>query len=400
MKILQVNSSDTGGGAERVAYQMHTQFNLLENVSSHLLVRNKKRDDINIIELKRSFIDKLITRVINNFFSLQGKMALASLRFNKVIFNEKYDIVHYHNIHGNYYNFRNIEKISSRIPIVWTLHDMWAFTGRCAYSFDCTEWMKACGRCDDKLNSFPAMRKDNSLKVLNEKKKAFVRDNIYIVTPSKWLEGLVRQSFMKDMNIVTIYNGVDTKLYKYNDKYNMRKKYKLDQYKKYILLISADINDSRKGFKDIVVTLNKVENKESYEILIVGKELQDNIFDSRFSLRQFGYISDEKQLNEIYSLADVFIMPTLADNFPCTILESMASGTAVISYPIGGIPEQIDNEVGWLVDRNSNELLNIINNIDKEVCIEKGIRAREKVERYFTLEQCINNYLNLYKRII
>ena len=400
MKILQVNSSDSGGGAERVAYQIHNNLNLIEGMKSKLLVRNKIRDDQDIIELKRAFFDKIITRIINNELSLQGRLAYSSKKYNDIIFNENYDIVHYHNIHSNYYNFTNIKKIANKIPVVWTLHDMWAFTGRCAYSYDCMEWIKECGKCGEKINSFPAMKRDNSSRVLKDKRNAFVNENIHIVTPSKWLEGLVRKSFMKDMNIVTIYNGVDTKLYRYNDKYNIRKKYKLDQHKKYILLISADINDPRKGFKDIVDTLNKVENKESYEILIVGKELQNNVFDSKFSLRQFGYISDEEQLNQIYSLADVFIMPTLADNFPCTILESMASGTAVISYPIGGIPEQIDNEVGWLVDRNSNELLDIINNIDKEVCIEKGIKARKKVEKYFTLEQCINNYLDLYKRII
>lgn len=182
---------------------------------------------------------------------------------------------------------------------------------------------------------------------------------------------------------------------------NMRKKYKLDQYKKYILLISADTNDPRKGFKDIVDTLNKVENKESYEILIVGKELQDNIFDSKFSLRQFGYISNEKQLNEIYSLADVFIMPILADNFPCTILELMSSGTPVISYPIGGIPEQIDMNVGWLIDRKDREkLLSVINNIDKSECLKKGLMARNKVEEYFSLEKCIEKYIDLYENII
>lgn len=401
MKILQINSSDTGGGAERVACQIHCNLNSQKGIESKLLVRNKIRDDDSIIELSRGFIDKAVTRLVNNKLSLQGKVAIGSLRYNKNIFRDNYDIIHYHNIHSNYYNINNIKIISNKIPVVWTLHDMWAFTGRCAYSYDCMEWIKECGKCGEKINSFPAMKRDNSSRVLKDKRNAFVNENIHIVTPSKWLEDLVRKSFMKDMNIVTIYNGVDTKLYRYNDKYNIRKKYKLDQHKKYILLISADINDPRKGFKEIVDTLNKVENKESYEILIVGKELQNNVFDSKFSLRQFGYISDEKQLNEIYSLADVFIMPTLADNFPCTILESMSSGTPVISYPIGGIPEQIDMNVGWLIDREDREkLLSVINNLDKGECLKKGLMARNKVEEYFSLDKCIEKYIDLYENII
>ena len=401
MKILQVNSSDTGGGAERVAYQIHSKLNSLEDIESKLLVRNKVKDDETIIELSRGFFDKIITRLINNELSLQGKVSLGSINFNKTIVKDNYNIVHYHNIHSNYYNFKNMKKISDKVSIVWTLHDMWAFTGRCAYSYDCMEWTKECGKCGDKIDTFPKMKKDNSKKVLRYKKESFVNDNMYIVTPSKWLESLVRKSFMKDMNITTIYNGVDIQLYKYNDKYEMRKKYGLDQNKKYILLISANINDPRKGFRTIINTLNNVENKESYEILIVGKKLENDILDSRFSLRQFGYISDEKKLNEIYSLADVFIMPTLADNFPCTILESMASGTAVISFNIGGIPEQINKEVGWLLEPNDNDsLLNIINNLSKEECELKGTLSRLRVEENFSLEKGVENYISLYKKIL
>lgn len=401
MKILQINSSDTGGGAERVAYQINCKLNEQYKINSKLLVRNKERNDETIIQLPRSFSDKVITRIVNNYMSFQGKVALGSIKYNKTIFKEGYDIVHYHNIHSNYYNFNNIKKIASKIPVVWTLHDMWAFTGRCTYSYDCIHWMYNCGKCEDKINTFPAMKIDNSSKVLDYKKRAFMSNNIQIITPSKWLENLARKSFMKNMNIKTIYNGVDIDLYKYNEKDNMREIYNLNKDKIYILLISANINDPRKGFKNIIEVLNKVENKDRYGILLVGKELDNNVIDNSFELIQFGYIKDENKLNQVYSLADIFIMPTLADNFPCTILESMSSGTPVMSFNIGGIPEQITDKTGWLLEPLDNEgILNIINNLQKDECQEKGKLARLRVEKYFSLEKCINEYIKLYNSIV
>ena len=401
MKILQINSSDTGGGAERVAYQIYRELKSIEGIESKFLVRKKFKNDKDIIELKRSVVDRTVTKLINDNLSLQGKVAIGSCKFNKVIFDNKFDIVHYHNIHGNYYNINNIKKISKNIPVVWTLHDMWSFTGRCAYSYDCIEWMNECGNCGTELNSFPMMKKDNSSRVLYEKRNAFLDENIYIVTPSKWLEGLVRKSFMKNMKITTIYNGVDMQVYKYNDKQKMRKKFQLNEEKIYLLLMSADINDERKGFKEIIEKINKIQDKDKFCILTVGRKLQDGIIDSKYDVKQFGYIKDEIYLNEIYSLADIFIMPTRADNFPCTILEAMSSGTPVLTYPVGGIVEQVDEEVGWLIDRNNDELFfNIIKNINKDECMKKGIKARKKIEEHFSIEKCIKNYLELYNSII
>lgn len=401
MKILQINTSDIGGGAEKVAFQINNGLNK-KKIHSDLLVGRKLSDYKNVYSLNLGFWGRKYSRILREVLSLQGYFSYnTSKKVIKMVKN--YDVIHYHNLHGNYFNIKDVKKISKIKPAVWTLHDMWAFTGRCAYAYDCIGWFNCCGKCKDKLRNYPKMNFDNSKYVFNMKKRNFVNDNLHIVTPSKWLENLVRKSFLKDLDIRTIYNGVDIDIFKYNDKNDIRKKYNLNQNKKYLLFISADINDPRKGFKYLVDALNKLENKSDIVLLTAGKEININYLDNDFEIKQFGYINDERTLNEIYSLADVFVVPTLSDNFPCTIIECMASGTPVISFNVGGINEQICDDTGWLVEKeNQKELYNTIRVAFKDINKLKlfSVNSRNKVVKRFSSEKCINKYINLYKELI
>lgn len=401
MKVIQINTTDIGGGAEKVAYQINSGLNK-KGIHSDLLVGKKISSNDNIYGLNLSFLERANSKVIRELFSLQGFFSYSTSK--RVIDKIKdYDIVHYHNLHGNYFNIKNVKKISKIKPAVWTLHDMWSFTGRCAYAYDCDGWLHNCGICKDKLSNYPKMNFDNSRHVFEVKRGNFQNQNIYIVTPSKWLENLVRKSFLKELNIRTIYNGVDMDIFKHNDKYQLREKYNLNPNKKYILFISADSNDPRKGFKYLLNALRKLKDKKDVVLLVVGKEFNESKLSEEFEIHEFGYIIDEKKLNEVYSLADVFVMPTLSDNFPCTIIECMASGTPVISFDVGGINEQITKDTGWLVEKeNELELRNVIEesimNISKLREFSKN--ASNRVQRKFSLESCIQNYISVYDELI
>lgn len=402
MKILQINTSDTGGGAEKVAWQIHNGLNKKDIISDFLVGRKKKTEN-NILQAKRNIVDKVISKVINQGFNLQGIGYFGSLETKNLIESNKYDLVHYHNIHGEYYNIFNVERNSKLVPAVWTLHDMWSFTGRCAYAFDCSAWQKNCGECGENLSTYPKMYLDNSAYMYRLKKKLFTQSNIRIVTPSKWLEDLVRESFMKNMDIRTIYNGVDTEVFSLIDKKEIRNKYNLEVDRNYILFLSADINTPRKGFKYLVEALNKIDNKKKYTLLIVGKNIEENYFDKNFEIHQYGYITDERKLNELYAIADIFMMPTLADNFPCTVIEAMASGTPVISFDIGGIKEQISQNTGWLVPpKDTDQLARSIERAfsNKSQLSEYGINARKRILDEFSLEKSINEYIALYREIL
>lgn len=401
MKILQVNTSDLGGGAEKVAYQLYSGIKDHDH-DSNMLVGIKCREDNDIIGINKKFYDKALSKIINTAFSTQGALNFASTKYSKEIVKKHYDIINYHNIHGNYFNISNIDRLSRIIPAVWTLHDMWPLTGRCAYPYNCTEWMKSCGNCGEYLTNYPKMIWDNSTMVLKKKKKYFNNKNISLITPSKWMENMVKKSILKELDIVTIHNGVDLKIYKKHNKIELRRKYGLDPNKKYLIFISVNVDDERKGFKYVKEALNSLDNKEEYTLLIVGNKFDESVLDRKFKIEQFGYISDESKINEIFALADVFLMPTLADNFPCTIIEAMASGTSVISFDIGGIPEQIDERTGFVLPFGDIKGIkdSIISLNNKLFIKEKCEESRIKVEKMFSLDKCINSYLKVYENII
>lgn len=403
MKVLEINTSDRGGGAEKVGYQITKALNN-RDIQADLMVGWKHTDDNNTFEIKKTFSDKIISKVMTNILGLQGIGYFQSKKCCKFIKEKNYNIVHYHNIHGEYFSISNIPKISKLVPSVWTLHDMWSFTGRCAYSFDCDAWLSECGQCGINVNkTYPEMPFDNSMLVLKNKKKAFLGNKINFVAPSKWLENLIRKSFLKDENIMTIYNGVDLDAFKFHDKNELRSKYGLKSDKKYILFAAANMNDNRKGFKYLINALNNLPDKKNIVLITVGSVINKNLVSKEFEIKEYGYISEEKKMNEIYALADIFVMPSLMDNFPCTILESMSSGTPVIAFNVGGISEQIGEDSGWLVPAKddlqlSKELQHILKN--SGLLKAYSHNSRKRVKEKFTLDICVNSYISLYNHIL
>lgn len=402
MKVLQINIADRGGGAEKVGYQITKELNN-RNVDTDLMVGWKYSKDKNTFEIKKTITDKIVSKALTRILALQGAGYFQSKKCLGFIREKNYDIVHYHNIHGEYFSISNVPKISRLIPSVWTLHDMWSFTGRCAYSFDCEGWLSECGRCGENTNkTYPEMPFDNSRLVMRNKKKAFLGNKINFVTPSKWLEKLVRNSFLKDENITTIYNGVDLEVFKFQNKDRLRHEYGLQCDKKYILFAAANVNEKRKGFRYLINALNNLPDKKDIVLITVGSVINRDLISKEFQIKEYGYISEEKKMNEIYALADIFVMPSLMDNFPCTILESMSSGTPVIAFDVGGISEQI-GDCGWLVKAKDHislgkDLYEIVNN--SGLLKEYSFNSRKRVEKNFSLDMCINSYISLYNSIL
>lgn len=403
MRILTINQADTGGGAEKVAFQIVDGINKL-GYRNDFLVDIKKKNENFIYTFKRNKIKRLLTKFINKFFAQQGICTFSKKVFKNKIKEENYDIIHIHNLHGDYFELKNLKKIPKNIPVVITLHDIWCFTGRCAIEYECVHWKDNCGMCKGKeYNTYPRMLFDNSKNVINKKKEILGSiENLVLVSPSDWMLNNSKESFLRDKKFFLINNGVDVNIYKFNDKNKVRKKYGFPNDKKYILFISAKLDDIHKGVEYLYSALRKLNDKEKYFLITVGNKKNIINIDGIESFN-FGYISNEKKLNEIYSLADIFINPTLADNFPSTILESMASGTPVLATNIGGISEQIDEECGWLVEKENLTYLNLlIEKIlsDDEDLKNKSIAARNKILRKFSLDKTINEYKKLFETLI
>ena len=322
----------------------------------------------------------------------------STLKLLKKLDKFKPDIIHLHNLHNCYINlsllFKYIKK--HNIKTVWTLHDCWAFTGHCPY-FDiaeCAKWKTGCYSCPQ-YKDYPKSLFDNSKIMYRLKRKWFTGvKNMTIVTPSEWLAGLVKESYLKDYPVKVINNGIDLNVFKPTES-DFRKKYALEN--KYIVLGVAFGWGKRKGL-DVFIELEKRFDKEKYKIVLVGtddnvdKLLPENIISIHRTQNQ-------TELAKIYSAADVFANPTREENYPTVNMEALACGTPVVTFNTGGSPEMLDETCGAAVAKDDNDAMynEIIRICEKkpyslEACIKKakGFDKNEKFGEYIRLYEVLN----------
>lgn len=269
------------------------------------------------------------------------------------------DVIHLHNLHGYYINaeilFQYLKECGKKI--IWTLHDCWAFTGHCTY-FDyigCDKWKKSCARCPQKKEYPTSCLKDNSYYNFRRKKDVFQNiPNMTLITPSNWLKTLISQSFLRKYPVNVIHNGIDTSVFKpvdYSIQERLRQEFGI--LNKTIILGVASVWNRRKGL-DAFVALSKLL-PENYQIVLIGvdkkqaKKLPDNII-------TIARTNNTEELAAWYSTADIFVNPTLEDNYPTVNLEAIACGTPVITFDTGGSPESAVL-YGKIVERGNIRML-------------------------------------------
>ena len=309
----------------------------------------------------------------------------------KRIKQENPDIIHLHNIHGYYINYKvlfDYLKNEYQGKIFWTLHDCLPLTGHCAYftSVNCDRWKTECHDCPKKKSYPTSLFKDRSYKNYIEKKELFTGlKNLTIITPSDWLNKLVKKSFLKDYEVITINNGIDLNIFKKNKDIEVLKKYIIPNRK--IILGVASIWEKRKGLDDII-GLSKELNNE-YIIVLVGlSKPQISKIKKYKNIIGIERTDNQQELVKLYSYAYAFINPTYEDNYPTVNLEAIACGTPVITYDTGGCIEQVTKETGII--SNKNNLLNDIDKIkdlefnNKELLnkMDKEIKNKEIIELY------------------
>lgn len=279
---------------------------------------------------------------------------LVTLRLISKIKREKCDLIHLHNIHGNYINYPVFFSFIKRkkIPIVWTLHDCWSFTGRCPY-FDmvnCNKWEFGCSKCPYPKNSYPSTRIDCTSVMWRKKKKWFNGiGRCVLVTPSLWLAEKVQKSYLKEYPVRVVNNGIDLDVFKPIES-DFRKRYNLEN-KKIVLGVAFEWTE-RKGL-DVFIELSK-KLPSDYQIVLVGtndvvdKEIPSNIISIHRTQNQ-------QELAQIYTAANVFVNPTREEVLGLVNIESLACGTPVVTFKSGGSPECVDETCGSVVDCNDVE---------------------------------------------
>ncbi|MEG1692348.1 MAG: glycosyltransferase [Bacteroidales bacterium] len=401
--LLQINSVINSGSTGRIAEEIGN-IAMDNNWESYIAYGRNERESESIRIKIGSKFDILYHVLITRIFDRHG---LASKRATRKLLKEigdiKPDIIHLHNIHGYYLNYKLLFEYLARknIPTIWTLHDCWSFTGHCAY-FDyvkCKKWETVCSRCPQKKSYPKNILFTRSKKNFYDKKDAFNHiDNLTIVPVSSWLENLSKRSFLRKYPILKIHNGINTDTFKYDCKSNaFVEKYNLIRFKKIVLGV-ASIWDQRKGFQDFIQLRNFLSDE--YGIILVGltdkqiKEIPD---------RFVGIARTESvdELAQLYSLADVFVNPTWEDNFPTTNLEAMACGTPVVTYRTGGSIEAISEATGLIVEQGDHRgLANAVETICNKGRDYYSDNCRQRVLDKFKKEDRYQDYINLYENIL
>lgn len=376
MKITIISTFDTFGGASISGLRLHQAF-LKNGVESSMLVQEKKRDlttietvSNNWFRAKMSFLRFALDRLQFWFYEKSKEVrfvfstALIGIDISEHKVIKEAEILHLFWINFGFLSLDSIKKLGeTNKPIIWNLQDMWAFTGGCHYSGDCLLYEKSCGSCVQFLKN--PNKNDLSRDTWERKLEKFRNLNLTIVSSSEWLAQKARQSSLfKDLKVITIPTPIDVEIFRPTPKDVAATFFQLSPNKKYILFAAVKISDKRKGFLYFKEALSMFDvrcsmlgiQKSNIEILIFGQVEVSDFEQLPFKVNILGRLSDLETIAKAYSAASVFVIPSLEDNLPNTVIESMACGTPTVGFNTGGIPEMIDHEItGYVAHYKSSE---------------------------------------------
>jgi len=396
-----------GGGGAIAMYRLHDGLRD-KAVDSKILCLNKTTDSPFSIKLvsPSKFLQKLEHR-IKRFSLKRGLHDIYRLNYFAIKNNalyQKADIVHIHGTHG-FLNYLTLPFISRKQPTIYTLHDMWPFTGHCGYSYDCKRWETGCGHCPYPENH-PAIQKDNTRIEWHLKRMVYQLSNLTIVTLSDAKTEEARKSILRRLPIYQIPNGLDLTVFKPLNPDICRKKLGLPTDKTILMFAALSLSQHNKGGDLLFKALQRIPAKlKSNMVLLTIGENGDKIQDwSGVETKNLGFIKEDNMLAEVYSAADFFVSPTRAESLSLVIQESMACGVPVVAFNVGGNPDVVRHgENGYLVEPENDEdlsirIVQILEGKNRRQLM--GQKSRELMIKDYSIEQQVNDYIALYQNTL
>ena len=458
LQIVQVNSSDIGGGAEKVALDLFQAYRK-RGLGSHFVVGKKFSNDPDVLLLAsnayRSRWARLCGDAGSSLLPIVGKMLDVSnarslvqflgepRRFWKIrcgqedfdfpgtcrlleLTPKRPDIIHCHNLHGGYFDLKALSWLSQQVTTLLTLHDSWLLSGHCAHSFGCERWKIGCGQCPD-LTIYPAIRQDATAFNWKRKRNIYAQSRLYVATPSSWLMQMVEQSMLAPSiteNRV-IPNGVDLTVFHPGEQHRVREILGIRQDVKVLLFVGNATRSNRwRDYCSLEAAVRLVAHRLQNERLILiclgeaGRHERIGSAEAWF----VGYQKDPATVVRYYQAADIYVHPAIVDTFPNTVLEALACGIPVVATAVGGIPEQvkglyIDDSLAQLSDANlyeSEEATGALvpsKNVQvmataieillrrEALRVQLGENASQDARQRFDLELQVKKYLEWYDEI-
>jgi glycosyltransferase involved in cell wall biosynthesis len=422
MKIVQINTFDIQGGAARAAYRVHKGLRE-RGEECCMVVRYKKSTDSTVIDIntisddktrdeailletvQERYINAHRTDISNTMFSLP----YPGWDISRLSYIQEADIINLHWV-AYYQSPVTLQKLFSLgKPVVWTLHDQWAFTGGCHYSAGCKKYTLDCSICpqlaDDTF--------DLAAAILKDKIELFQNANPTVVTPSRWLAYCARESkLFGHVRIEVIPNSLETDVFSPMPKPKAKETLNIAS-DTVTLLFCAEVGDERrKGFRELVAAMTHCKADLRFQKLAAGGRVKIICFGQPgeemgtlgVPIVSLGYLNSDDQIRTAYSAADIFVLPSLEDNLPNTMLEALACGTPIIAFDVGGISDVVINNVtGQLVPsgdikRMGDAILSLV--FDEKRREEMGCKGRDIIVKDYSLTVQAENYVGLYEDLL
>ena len=408
MRVLLVNTSERTGGAAVAANRLMKALNN-NGVKAKMLVREKNSTTLTVVPLPKSpllqwrFLWERIVVFFHLRFQRQHlfEIDLANTGNDITSLREfkEADIIHLHWINQGMLSLKDIRKIlRSGKPVVWTMHDIWPATAICHLTLGCRNFTTHCRNC--RLLPGKGSNNDLSAKVWARKQAMIDGENIYYVACSKWLESEAKSSKLLDgQKITSIPNPIDLHIYNKGNKTEARQRLGLPTDKKLILFASQRATNVNKGMGYLIEACRQLQDIPNLGIIILGGHAEE--VTSQLSIANFplGYVNDEQRIVDVYNAADVFVLPSLSENLPNTIMEAMACGVPCVGFKVGGIPEEIDHKKnGYVAEYRSSEDLArgirwILSEADYTMLSDNAVH---KVVQCYSQQSVAMKYLDVY----
>lgn len=437
--ILQIGTTDLGGGAEQVTMDLHAEY-LRRGLDSWVAVGHRITDDERVLlipnDASRSAWARLLAGA-SRATAAPGplRMTLARVllylsdpaRWSAVLTGlEDFDypgttavpdlppvrpgILHFHNLHGAYFDIRALPALTARVPGVLTLHDAWVLTGHCAHPFECTGWKTGCVDCPN-LDTYVSLRRDRAAENRRVKCAAIRDSKVALATESQWLMGMLREGGLVAEGVPTavIPNGVDTRLFSPADKATARTELGLPLDREIVAFVGRNLrNNPFKDYPTLVEALPRISRARGSSVLLValggGSPTDFSDVASSAEILHVPFSPDHSQVARYLCAADVYVHAARAENLPLAIIEAMACGAPVVASRVGGVPEVVaEGETGLLVRPGDPEEL-----ATAVACLltDDGMRRRfsaaatRRVENHFTLQRQADAYLAFYEEVV
>ena len=408
MRVLLVNTSERTGGAAVAANRLMKAL-INNGVKAKLLVREKESSTLTVVPLPKSPMLRwrfLWERLVV-FFHLHFQrkhlfeidLANTGTDITSLPEFQEADIIHLHWINQGMLSLSDIRKIlRSGKPVVWTMHDIWPATAICHLTLGCRNFMTYCHHC--RLLPGNGSGHDLSSKVWERKQAMIDGENIYYVACSKWLESEAKRSKLLDgQKITSIPNPIDLHIYNRGVKTEARQRLGLPLDKKLILFASQRVTNENKGMGYLIEACRRLQDLSQVAVLILGGHAEEVVAQLPLEAFPLGYVNDEHRIVDIYNATDVFVLPSLSENLPNTIMEAMACGVPCVGFRVGGIPEEIDHKKnGYVAEyRNSEDLARgirwILTEADYQALSDNAVH---KVVQNYSQHSVAMKYLDVY----